>query len=836
MHQVILYPDGACNNTSNGILATFRLEKLNTTHMNKLYIFTLLLISSLISINTFSSNTEEIGNTTDANLVGHVISQEEHIAFATVAILGTSIGTVTDETGHYQLVNLPEGEHTIIVSMVGYKTQQKIINLIKGKTKELKFDLEKDVLNIDEVVVSADRTAQKRTEAPVIVNTISTRIFNSSQSLTLGDGLNFSPGLRMENNCQNCGFTQVRMNGMEGSYSQILINSRPIFSGLAGVYGLELIPSTIIEKVEVVRGGGSALYGSNAIAGTINIILKEPKRNTYEVGADYSTIGLGTNGNTASDYSVNFNTTLVSDDLKAGVSLYGFTRSRTDYDANNDSFSELAPLKNLTFGGRAYHRVGYRGKLSVDFFAINEERAGGNKFDYPNHQRDISEAVEHDLKVGGLTYEHYFRSNDLLTVYGSGQFLDRDSYYGAQFSLSDYGNSKDNTYNVGAQYKANFANSSLVSGIENTSSFLVDTKIGAPIFGTNEDGDIIITDNEVNTIIADQSSVISGIFSQYEIKINKLKIAAGARFDNYKISDYAHNITPKSGNVISPRLSFMYDATKDLQARISYSKGFRAPQIFDEDLHIESSGAYRVEHANDPNLKPETSNSYMASLDFNRMLGTIYTGFLAEGFYTQLVDAFVTNDDWADGTDASQKILHRTRVNSDGNANVKGLNLELRLKPVNAEFEVSSGFTMQSSRYNVAQVDFNEKKFFRTPDYYGFLALDWDFIDGLCFSTTANYTGKMLVPYYGTESSLDENGDPLGELRTSNEFIDLSTKLSYTIKINGSAVQFAAGVKNIFNAYQSDFDYGVNRDPGYMYGPGAPRTIYFGIKFGNVLE
>ena len=144
MHQVILYPDGACNNTSNGILATFRLEKLNTTHMNKLYIFTLLLISSLISINTFSSNTEEIGNTTDANLVGHVISQEEHIAFATVAILGTSIGTVTDETGHYQLVNLPEGEHTIIVSMVGYKTQQKIINLIKGKTKELKFDLEKD--------------------------------------------------------------------------------------------------------------------------------------------------------------------------------------------------------------------------------------------------------------------------------------------------------------------------------------------------------------------------------------------------------------------------------------------------------------------------------------------------------------------------------------------------------------------------------------------------------------------------------------------------------------------------------------------------------------------
>jgi outer membrane receptor for ferrienterochelin and colicins len=90
--------------------------------------------------------------------------------------------------------------------------------------------------------------------------------------VTLSEGLSFSPGLRIENDCQNCGFSQVRMNGMEGPYSQILINSHPIFSGLAGVYGLELIPTNMIERIEVVRGGGSALYGSNAIAGTINII------------------------------------------------------------------------------------------------------------------------------------------------------------------------------------------------------------------------------------------------------------------------------------------------------------------------------------------------------------------------------------------------------------------------------------------------------------------------------------------------------------------------------------------------------------------------------------
>lgn len=149
----------------------------------------------------------------------------------------------------------------------------------KGETKEVNFELVKDALGLEEVVITGDRNATNRVESSTIVNTITPKLFARTQSVTLSEGLNFSPGLRMENNCQNCGFSQVRMNGMEGPYSQILINSRPIFSGLAGVYGLELIPSSMVERVEVVRGGGSALYGSNAIAGTINLILKDPINN-----------------------------------------------------------------------------------------------------------------------------------------------------------------------------------------------------------------------------------------------------------------------------------------------------------------------------------------------------------------------------------------------------------------------------------------------------------------------------------------------------------------------------------------------------------------------------
>ncbi|MEZ5072170.1 MAG: TonB-dependent receptor [Bacteroidales bacterium] len=272
--------------------------------MNRTTLLFALILSSLF-LSAHAQRTK-----TDANIVGHVTTDGRHLAYATVFVKGTSLGTVTDETGQFQLINLPVGTLTVVAKAVGYKPEEVVLTAEANRTLEHKFELTEDVLNLEEVVVSANRSEQKRTEAPVIVNTISPALFQTTQAVTLGEGLNFSPGLRLENNCQNCGFTQVRMNGLEGPYSQILINSRPIFSGLAGVYGLELIPANMIEKVEVVRGGGSALFGSNAIAGTINILLKEPAANAYEAGFTHTWTGTGVEGSAgpASDYSLNFNT------------------------------------------------------------------------------------------------------------------------------------------------------------------------------------------------------------------------------------------------------------------------------------------------------------------------------------------------------------------------------------------------------------------------------------------------------------------------------------------------------------------------------------------------
>jgi len=149
----------------------------------------------------------------------------------------------------------------------------------------------------------------------------------------------------------------------------------------------------------------------------------------------------------------------------------------------------------------------------------------------------------------------------------------------------------------------------------------------------------------------------------------------------------------------------------------------------------------------------------------------------------------------------------------------------LKLRPLKT-FSITSGFTLQTSKYDVVQ-EFDERRFFRTPNQYGFFAVDWDFYKKFCLSATGNYTGRMLVPYFGTEN-------PDGELRESQSFFDLGTKLSYKIKLNGASVEFSGGVKNIFNAYQSDFDKGADRDPAYMYGPVSPRTVYFGITIGNI--
>ena len=276
----------------------------------------LILFINILGINALQASLPD--GIREGNIImGHVIADvtEEDIPYASIYIEETGDGTVSNEDGQFEFRNLAAGKYHLRVSAVGYSTSTKEVVVSKEFTTVIHFKLKVEDVQMDELVVSANRNVVSRRDAPVVVSVASMELFDAVNSLDLAKSLNYITGLRVENNCQNCGFPQVRINGLEGPYSQVLINSRPIVSALSGVYGLEQIPVNMIERVEVVRGGGSALFGANAVGGTVNIITKDPTSNSFSL-----TSNLACYGGDSWEQSMGANASLVSKDNTYGIS------------------------------------------------------------------------------------------------------------------------------------------------------------------------------------------------------------------------------------------------------------------------------------------------------------------------------------------------------------------------------------------------------------------------------------------------------------------------------------------------------------------------------------
>lgn len=734
---------------------------------------------------------------TDANIVGDVQCKGEHIPYIRIALKGTTIGTITDATGHYFLKNLPEGDFTLIASAIGYKTVEKQVTLVSGKTIEVNFEIEEDAVHLEGVVVSANRNEVNRKEAPTIVNVITPDLFENTNSVCLADGLNFQPGVRTENNCQSCGFSQVRINGLEGPYSQILIDSRPIFSALAGVYGLEQIPVNMIERVEVMRGGGSALFGSNAIAGVINIITKEPTSNSTTVSHTSSLI----NGKKP-DFNTSFNASLVSDDYKTGIMLFGSTRQRAPFDYDGDGFTEVPEINAKNIGFRAYYRTSTYSKLTLEYNNLGEFRRGGDSLELSPHQANIAEQIEHNIHIGGLNYQLFSKDNKhQLNVYLSTQLIDRKSYYGAQKNLYAYGRTNGKTFVSGVQYNYSmdrllFMPAELTAGIE---------------YNRDEMHDEQLAYNRV----LDQNINIFSAFLQNEWKTAKWSILAGARLDKHSL---VHN------PIVSPRFNVRYNPAEWINMRASFSTGFRAPQTFDEDLHIAMlDGAVSLIEL-DSDLKPEKSQSYSASVDLYKNFGKVLTNLLIEGFYTNIDNVFVLEEMSEEG---SENTIFEKK-NGPGST-VMGINIEGKVVPFD-QLQLQFGVTFQKSEYKEPlqwsddEAVTPQKRMFRTPGQYGYLTLNYQPVKPLTFSLSGTYTGSMLVQHFAGYIPQDREEE-------TPRFYDVNLKIAYDFKLNSSAkMQVNGGVQNIFNSYQKDFDKGEFRDSGYIYGPALLRTFMLGVK------
>lgn len=581
----------------------------------------------------------------DAHLVGHVLDEQtgEHLPYVNVQLKGTNIGTVTDESGHFFLKNLPLGRQTILFSYVGYENLELPVKIEAHKTVELKAAIHEISQLLNSVVVTANRYETKRQEAATIVNVLSPRLFETTAVSCVADVLSYQPGLRVENTCSNCGKTELRINGLQGQYTQILMDSRPVFSSMASVYGLEQVPSAMIDRIEVIRGGGSAMYGANAIAGVVNIITKEPVRNFVNL-SNTSMM----NERAGYDIHTDLNASVMSENRKIGAYLFASHRTRSAYDRNGDGFSEVPQLRATTAGTRLFFKTSAYSKITASYHHTTDYRRGGNRFDFEPHQADIAEQLRHNIDGGQLAFE-WFSPDDrhFVTAYTAIQHIGRESYFGAGRDTAAYGRSTDLTSITGLQYRFSYpcgiARGDLSVGGEYTFNGLHDRMVGY-----NRD--------------LHQNVHVAGLYAQNEWKQDHWSVLIGGRLER-------HNMLRKP--VFTPRATFRYMPLDGLVLRAGYSSGYRAPQTYDEDLHVAAVGGNVSLIRLDPNLKPEYSHSATLSTDWYRSFGYWEVNLTAEGFYTYLQDVFFLRED---GKDAAGNILF-TRTNAKA-AWVGGLNVE----------------------------------------------------------------------------------------------------------------------------------------------------------------
>ena len=713
-----------------------------------------------------------------------------------VVIKGTTIGVTTESTGHYMIRNAPEGTFTIEVSAVGYKTQSHEIEIRRDRSYEVNFSLEEDHIQIDGVIVSATRSETTRKMSPTLVNVVGMDVYDRSNCTTVAQGLAFQPGVRVENNCQNCGFQQVRINGLDGQYTQILIDSRPIFSALAGVYGIEQLPANMVDRVEVMRGGGSALFGSSAVAGTINIITKEPVRNSAAISNVTTLIG----GSSAMHNTTDINASIVSEDNKLGLAVFGQNTAKDAWDANADGFTELSKISGQTVGFRGYVKTGLYSKITAEYHHLEEFRRGGDNIDLPPHEAMIAEQTGHGINTGGLKFDWFSKDQKhRLNVFASLQHISRDSYYGAGMDPNAYGKTTDLTWVGGAQYvfkagRCLFMPSDLTVGLEYNEDYLRDN-----MWGYDR--------------VTDQTVRIASAYAQNEWKNEKWGILIGGRLDKHNLID---------GVIFSPRANLRYNPSENVNLRASYSYGFRAPQAFDEDLHIDNVGGTvsMIRLAED--LTVEKSQSVSVSADLYHRWGDWQGNVLVEGFFTDLDDVFALRELGFN----DEGILIKERHNESG-ARVFGGNLEGKIAWKDV-FQLQAGVTLQNSRYKEARSWSDDveatRRMFRTPDLHGYMTASYNPMKNLTLALTGTYTGSMLVEHHA--GMLESNVTV-----ETRDFWDMGFKAAYDFKVYRSfSLQMNAGVQNMFNSFQNDFDSGADRDSGYIYGPTLPRNFFFGIK------
>ncbi len=732
-------------------------------------------------------------------LSGKVIFQNEPVEFANVFVKGLATGAVTDTEGAFSISITQAGTFTVQASMVGFQTAQLLVKVPGEDLSELVFTLKEMDGGLDEVVVSGTMQEVSKLDSPVPVEVYSANFFRANPTPSIFESLQNVNGVRPQINCNVCNTGDIHINGLEGPYTMVLIDGMPIVSGLATVYGLTGIPQALIDRVEVVKGPASTLYGSEAVGGLINVITKKPESAPL-VSTDFFATGWG---------EMNLDLGMRSNWGKNIQSLTGVNAFYYDnpIDNNGDGFTDVTLSKRISF-----------------FQKINVDRPENRLFTMAGRY------VYEDRWGGEMNWTSADRGGD--EVYGESIYTSRWETFGTwQLPTSE-------TMNF--QFSANGHNQNSVYG---TTVYTADQYIG---FGqltwaktakkhglllgmayrytfyddnTSATSDLV-TDKNTPSVIH-----LPGVFLQDEIKLTPSQsLLLGARYDYNSIH----------GSIFSPRVNYkLSSADKNTVFRLSAGNGFRVANVFTED-HAALTGAREVIFTEE--LKPEQSWNGNANL-----VKKIYTdkgtfiGLDGSAFYTYFTNRIIPDYE----TNPNQIIYS----NLDGSAVSKGVSLTIDAAWPNGLTVTAGGTLMDVS---IEEGGFKTRQLL-TERFSGVWSVGYEFFRlGMTVDYTGNVYSPMRLPLLGP---LDDR--PAYSPWYSIQNIQLTKKLGEKWEVYGGVknlLNFTPAANSIARAFDP-FDRGVDFapngsvipsagnpnaltfDPTYVYAPNQGIRGFLGVRF-----
>ncbi|MBK7149430.1 MAG: TonB-dependent receptor [Bacteroidetes bacterium] len=560
----------------------------------------------------------------------------EGIAFAHIVMVGASMATQTDEYGKFKLDLTQASSHKMSISSVGYKTDTVSLS---DNQRTIHISLYALSAQLNEVVVSGTMRAMGKMESPIPVEVYTAALLKKNPTPSLFESMHMITGVQPQLNCNVCNTGDIHINGLEGPYTMILIDGMPIVSALSSVYGLHGIPSSMVKRIEVVKGPASTLYGSEAVAGLINVITRDAvSAPLFKI--DFSATSVG-----------EFNTDVTTKwKTKKATSLLGMNYFNywIPMDANNDHFTDVTLQNRISvFNKWDFSRTSHKA-ASLAWRYVYENRWGGEMNWSPQWRGTDSIYGEtittHRVELFG-TYELPVAKENLRLDY-SYNFHWQDSYYGTTKYAA-------NQHTAFAQfvYDKQFKRLNLLAGIPLRLIYYDDN---TPATSTTD---------SVQVKNKPSYSFLPGVFVQADYTpIQSLTILAGLRYDYHT----AH------GSIVTPRVSFKYTPVKHHTLRLTGGSGYRIVNLFTED-HAALSGAREVVIVNQ--LKPEQSwngnlnyNAY-----FNHKHGFIETDI--SGFYT-----YFTNQIVGDFLSDPTKIIYD---NLSGHAVSRGISFNTSLSFTN---------------------------------------------------------------------------------------------------------------------------------------------------------